>query len=403
VVGMASSAEAGVGMLTPGVLLVVPEAASFSTFFQGVANACLDAGYRFGLAVGNGFVSDTWHDPRIAVFPMPAYRAGSPTSLLRASAALQRAIESFEPALVHSHFLAGCLVAAIARAVFGSQNAAWIGTFHGLHGPTADSIATQVIAACELWAARRMDEAWVLTDDDQHYLRSAGRVGAVNLYGSCGVGCDLQRFDPSRFPPEAKSGTRRKLGIGVEDFVVCYVGRAVAFKGYPEVIRGFWRMAASRKAVWLVVVGAEDAVHRSGLSGEESRRMMKDTRIIRVGWTTDVASTLVASDVLALPSRREGRSVAIMEALSCGIPVVTSASRGCGDVVRHAVDGLVLKDVSAEAVGDALTRLLNDNELRQRMSSNAVAGRSRFSRLAYEREQLAIYRRFFDIHEGIVA
>lgn len=390
-------------MLIPGVLLVVPDAASFSTFFQGVANACLDAGYRVGLATSNGLVNDTWHDHRIKVFPMPAYRAGSPTSLLRASAAVQRAVAAFEPALVHSHFLAGCLVAAIARAVFGPQRTAWIGTFHGLHGPMADSIAARVIAGCELWAARRMDEVWVLTEDDQDYLRSAGGVNAVHLYGSYGVGCDLQRFEPSRFPPEAKSGTRRKLGIGVEDFVVCYVGRAVAFKGYPEVVRGFWRMAASHKSAWLVIVGAGDEVHRTGLSEEESRRMMNDARIIRVGWMTDVASMLVASDVLALPSRREGRSVAIMEALACGIPVVTSASRGCGDVVRHAVDGLVLTDVSAEAVGDALTTLLNDNELRQRMSSNAVAGRSRFSRLAYEREQLAIYRRFLSIREGIVA
>ena len=390
-------------MLNPGVLLVVPEAASFATFFQGVANATLDAGYRVGLAVGNGMLDAPSHDRRIEVFPMPTCRAGNPTSLWRAGATIERAVAAFEPDLVHSHFLAGCLVAALARAVFGAQGPAWIGTFHGLHGPTADSMAARVIAGCELWAARRMDEVWVLTEDDQCYLRSAGGVGAVHLYGSYGVGCDLQRFEPSRFAPEAKSGTRRKLGIGIEDFVVCYVGRAVAFKGYPEVVRGFWRMAASHKSARLVIVGAGDEVHRTGLSEEESRRMMKDTRIIRVGWTTDVASMLVASDVLALPSRREGRSVAIMEALACGIPVVTSASRGCGDVVRHGVDGLVLKDVSAEAVGDALTTLLNDNALRQRLSRNAVAGRSRFSRLAYEREQLAIYRRFFDIHEGIVA
>jgi glycosyltransferase involved in cell wall biosynthesis len=400
---MAFSSEAGGVMLNPGVLLVVPDAVSFSTFFQGVANACLDAGYRVGLAVGNGLVDDTSHDHRIEVYPMPAYRAGSPTSFLRAGAALHRAVAAFEPALVHSHFLAGCLVAAIARAVFRCQGPAWMGTFHGLHGPTADNIAARVISRCELWAARRMDEVWVLTADDQDYLRSAGGVGVVNLYGSYGVGCDLERFDPSRYPPKAESCTRRELGIGVEDFVVCYVGRAVAFKGYPEVIRGFWRMAASHKVARLVIVGAGDAVHRTGLSGEESRRMMKDSRIIRVGWKTDVAPMLLASDVLALPSRREGRSVAIMEALACGIPVVTSASRGCGDVVRHGFDGLVLEDVSAEAVSDALTTLLNDTVLWQRMSSNALAGRSRFSRLAYEREQLVIYRRFLDIHEGTVA
>jgi glycosyltransferase involved in cell wall biosynthesis len=402
-VGMASSPQAGGVMLNPGVLLVVPEAASFAAFFKGVATACLDAGYRVGLAVDNGSVDATWHDRRIAVYPMPAYRAGNPSSLLRAGAALRQAVAAFEPALVHSHFLAGCLVAAIARAVFGSKGPAWIGTFHGLHGPTADDIASRVIAGCELWAARRLDSVWVLTRDDQDYLRSAGGVGMVNLYGSYGVGCDLQRFDRSRFPPEAKNDARRELGIGGADFVVCYVGRAVSFKGYPEVIRGFWRMAASHKAAWLVVVGAEDTVHRTGLRREESRRMMKDSRIIRVGWKTDVVPMLLASDVLALPSRREGRSVAIMEALACGIPVVTSASRGCGDVVRHGVDGLVLEDVSAEAVGDALTMLLNDSLLRQRMSSNAIAGRSRFSRLAYEREQLAIYRRFFDLHERIVA
>jgi glycosyltransferase involved in cell wall biosynthesis len=248
-----------------------------------------------------------------------------------------------------------------------------------------------------------MDEAWVLTSGDEDYLRRAGLGSRVKRYRSCGVGCDLQLFDRSRFSEESVRAIRHRLGMAAEDFVIVYVGRAVAFKGYPEVIRAFWRMAARDAAVRLLIVGAGDAVHRTGLSPRETQRVEGDSRIVRAGWTSDVASLLAAADVFALPSRREGLSVAIMEALACGVPVVTSAARGCGELVRGGIDGVILDDVSAESLDQALTALRNDRALRCRMGADARAGRSRFSRRAYEVEQVSIYRRLTDIQESASA
>jgi glycosyltransferase involved in cell wall biosynthesis len=80
-----------------------------------------------------------------------------------------------------------------------------------------------------------------------------------------------------------------------------------------------------------------------------------------------------------------------MEALAMGVPAITSDSRGCRDVVRDGIDGLVLPEPTAPAMTAAMARLAADPELRRNLGAAALAGRERFSRAAYHREQIGIY------------
>jgi glycosyltransferase involved in cell wall biosynthesis len=80
-----------------------------------------------------------------------------------------------------------------------------------------------------------------------------------------------------------------------------------------------------------------------------------------------------------------------MESLAMGVPVITSNARGCRDVVRHGVDGVILEEVSQDHVAAAMERFVTDAEYRARLSENALAGRDRFNRKNYVNVQTEHY------------
>jgi glycosyltransferase involved in cell wall biosynthesis len=87
--------------------------------------------------------------------------------------------------------------------------------------------------------------------------------------------------------------------------------------------------------------------------------------------------------------------VGAMEALALYVPVFTRDARGCSEMVRDGVDGLVLCDARVPNFRAAIQLVLDDGGLRQRWSAAALAGRERFSRASFITEQTHIYERLF--------
>ena len=103
-----------------------------------------------------------------------------------------------------------------------------------------------------------------------------------------------------------------------------------------------------------------------------------------------VAHAFARADVFCLPSLTEGSSSAIFEALAFGVPVVTTASSG--SVVTDGVDGFIVPERDAEAIASAIRRIVEDRELRQRMSESAKATAARFSDEACGAEFIRVIR-----------
>ena len=180
----------------------------------------------------------------------------------------------------------------------------------------------------------------------------------------------------------ARAGFRRRYELG--DAPVClFLGRLHARKGVDVLAQAF--LAANIPDTRLVIAGPDEGMqHRLEELG--------DPRIVLTGYLgpEERLAALAAADVFALPATGEGLSMAALEALAAGLPVILSP--GCNlPEVEPAGAGLEVEP-ALEPLTAALRLLLNDHELRLRMGAAArtlVESRFTWARVAEQME--AVY------------
>jgi GalNAc-alpha-(1->4)-GalNAc-alpha-(1->3)-diNAcBac-PP-undecaprenol alpha-1,4-N-acetyl-D-galactosaminyltransferase len=149
------------------------------------------------------------------------------------------------------------------------------------------------------------------------------------------------------------------------------VGRLTHQKAYDVLLEGFARISSHAPYWRLVIVGDGDL-------GETLRAQAEDLGISdRVDWhgrVKDPFAYYTAADIFVLVSRYEGIPNVLLEAMSCGLPVIVSdASPGPLEYVKHGVTGLVVPVDDVPSLVIALERLINDPRLRRRLGDAARA------------------------------
>jgi glycosyltransferase involved in cell wall biosynthesis len=380
------------------LLLVMPNIVSYKAFLASLGTEMCREGDEVHLAcsiakftdpsVENSEHVSTQESGGPTLHAIKFARGMNPLEHLRAARRLGALVDQLKPDVVHAHFDAAIFTTAMARTRRWPPTLA---TFHGLSYSIMSGWRRLAVRAATAWAVRRLDAAWVLNSGNQELLQAAVRGADIRCFQSAGVGCDIARFAP---PSRAvRDAARARLGFSPEDCVFTYVGRLVVVKGFALTVRAFLQLAKGDANARLLVVGGRDPLHPSGLTEEEESELKASPRIMAVGHRSDVEQYLAATDMVVHPSVREGMPVGLMEALAMGVPVLTSDSPGCRDVVRHDIDGIVLRDCTVERIAAAMKQLADSPDLRQRMSKHALAGRDRFSRAHFIREQREIYEK----------
>lgn len=166
------------------------------------------------------------------------------------------------------------------------------------------------------------------------------------------------------------------------------IGTVEPRKGLPDLVAAFDRVAESVPDVQLIIAGpagwGEDALTAA------LRTARHVGRIHRIGWTEDRSSLIAGAQVLAYPSLYEGFGLPPLEAMSLGVPVVTTTAGAIPEVVGDAAVLVEPRDVSALAEG--LLVALRDSATRDRL---ITAGSEQARRFTWPRagEQLArLYR-----------
>jgi len=183
---------------------------------------------------------------------------------------------------------------------------------------------------------------------------------------------------PVRHLPEG--AVRAELGIAPDALVVGSVGRLVSMKRFDRLLDAVAPLADAPH-----VVLAGDGPRRGELAARAEALGMAD-RLHLLGWRTDAADVLAACDAYALTSDREGMSNAMLEALACGLPVVSTPVSGAHEALAPLdgdAPGIVTTGFDAAEVGDALRAVLGDAGRRAAMA--AAARRVAEERFGFER------------------
>ena len=180
---------------------------------------------------------------------------------------------------------------------------------------------------------------------------------------------------PHRAWSPGRTVARRELGLESGRHVVMTVGRLTSMKGHRYLLDAVPLLLRSSPDLVVVVVGEGD-LHRA--LRDQTERLGVAHAVRFVGHRTDARELLPAADVFVLPSLHEGMPLAVLEAMDAGLPVVGTRVIGTSEAVDDGVSGLLVPPGNPTALAEALTELLSEPALRERMS---VAGRQRYERL----------------------
>ncbi len=152
---------------------------------------------------------------------------------------------------------------------------------------------------------------------------------------------------------------------------VVFVGRLHEQKGLTTLVDAIAELHRHRPdSVEVTLVG--EGPYRTDLDAHVRRLGLSEV-VHMPGESADVTTTLRGADVFVLPSRAEGLSNALLEAMAHGLPVVVSDIPGNSDVVEHDRDGLRFVSGDHHALADCLAALAADEALRARLGSHARA------------------------------
>lgn len=177
------------------------------------------------------------------------------------------------------------------------------------------------------------------------------------------AGVDAERFRPDAI---VRSTVRAQLDIADEEVCLLYVGRLHRDKGILNLLAAFRALRQRHSYLRLLMVGPDDGGFAPLLAAEP--------RVRHVGYTAVVERYMAASDVLCLPSYREGFGLVLVEAAAVGLPVVASRIYGIIDAVVDGETGLLHRSGDVNDLAAQLERLLGDPALRVRLG---VQGRAR--------------------------
>jgi glycosyltransferase involved in cell wall biosynthesis len=169
------------------------------------------------------------------------------------------------------------------------------------------------------------------------------------------TGIDVARYSPPS--AEQRSAARAMLEVDAATFVVGIVATLRSWKGHRYLIDAIAELQqAKQQAMRLVIVG--DGPQRQALEGQVQARGLESLVDMR-GNQNDVIPFLHAFDCFALPSyANEGVPQAILQAMGCGVPVVTTDAGAIGEVAQHQRTALVVAREDSRALAAALADVM---------------------------------------------
>ncbi|QJR16458.1 glycosyltransferase family 4 protein [Usitatibacter palustris] len=197
------------------------------------------------------------------------------------------------------------------------------------------------------------------------------------------TGIDLERFRSAD-----RAAARAVTNLPSDAFIVGIVATLRSWKGHRYLIEAIAKMPGLQ----LVIVG--DGPQREALEKQVAAANLGE-RVRLVGNRDDVSPWLQSFDLFCLPSyANEGVPQALMQAMACGLPVVTTNAGSIGEIVTDGVSGVIVPTENVDALRSAIAMLVDDGATRTKFAAQAEAtARERFGESLMVDRMIAVFER----------
>jgi glycosyltransferase involved in cell wall biosynthesis len=338
-----------------------------------LARLARDAGNEVAVVAAPGPLDRELAELGVPVLHLPA-GGRSPLAVARRARAVAGAVRGFTPDLVHAHNVRATFTAALGmRLASPLAPPPLVATFHGVAGEDVAGAARLLRPAAAVAC---------VSGDLAEQLAGAGFPRAKLAVVENAV-------QQAPLTPERRASLDAELGLeGME--VVATVGRLVPQKAHDRFVDAAAIVARRRPEARFLVVG--DGPLRTELE-RRARELDLGSRLAFTGLRDDAPALIARSDLLVFSSNWEGLSIAALEALAAGVPVVSTDVGGMRDLLSRGAGEIVVEATPAALAG-AIEALL---EAPQRRADMGRAGRAmvaeRFSPEAMARGYDGLYER----------
>lgn len=330
-----------------------------------LAAALKSHGYRVGIVYGH--TVDSRENPAdyavrtgVEMYSLETLmRPVSPLNDLSAVISLVGIIRRFKPDIVHTHTSKAGIIGRFAAKIAHVHRIVHTPHGHIFYGYFG-AFTTAVFVVIERLAALITDRITVLTEGGatDHLDRGIGKRTQFLVIPSS--------VDIGRFSSGDRQKIRNELSWG-ERPVVGWAGRLVPIKDCATFIRAAAQIHAAFPDAGFIIAG--DGEERKALEQIRDETGLYD-HLVFLGERADIPDIMAAMDVFVLSSVNEGFGRVIVEAMAAGTAVVSTDVGGTSDVVEDGVSGILVPPSDHNAIAGAVSVLLDNAEMRNRLIEN---------------------------------
>lgn len=338
-------------------LFIVNNASWFISHRLPIALRLQKIGYEVHVAAANAD-RELFDQHDIRFHALSLSRGGiNPVKELRVMLQMFRLIRHLRPNCIHLVTLKPVLYGCLAARVSGIDNvvAAVAGLGSSFIGQSLRSkfiqVVMRILFRLSLSGFRGM--AIFQNESDRDVVLKLSGLNVSQTAIIRGSGVDISRY-PVKQEPMGKiivsMASRLLADKGVVEFVEA--GNILTNKGYDT---EFW------------LIGESDHENPASMRKDSIFQLIRGCNCKLLGYRTDIAELYSKSNIVVLPSYREGLPKSLVEAAACGRAVVTTDVPGCRDAIEPDETGLLVPVRDAEGLAVAIERLIKNTELRHRM------------------------------------
>lgn len=338
------------------ILYVTTISLTMNSFFKPHVEMLVKEGNQVDIACNSSDLplDELYNEWKCEFFQIDFSRSPLSMNNVRAYGQLKKVIEKGNYDIVHCHTPNASVITRLVCQPYRKKNGLKVFyTAHGFHFyKGAPKLNWMVFYPVEKFCSRFTDK--LITINQEDYALAKKRFKAKEVYYIPGVGIDLSKFENIQVDRNAK---RREIGVPEDAFLLLSVGELNDNKNHQVIIKAMGKLKNFNIHYAIAGVGDE----RNHLI-ELANDLGVSEQLHLLGYRKDIAELNYSADVFCFPSKREGLGLAAIEAMACGLPLITSNVHGINDYSKNGVTGYKCSADDADTISDIIDILFKNIE-----------------------------------------